>query len=514
MESDRRIRRIAIVGGSTAAWLSAVLLARKLGTQCSIHLVETPEAAIMGQGEGTLPPFLEFLRFVGIDQNDFIDKTQATYSLGTKYFDWRGAGHSFWRPYGTFGPVVERRPFFHFWHKARAQGLNPRLEYFSLEVGMGEAGRFIFPTNQLGVARELRYGLHCDSTLLSRYFRSIAERLGIARTERRIAGVTRREDGSISELRFEEGEPLVADLFLDCTSEGVLIERELGVPFIDYSKQLPCDRVLVAPTAIDAPRTPFVSVGAKNAGWQWRLPLQHLVANGYCYSSAHLSEEEARTELLASIGSEPLAEVRAAPLRNGRRAESWKANVIAIGPAAGAVEAVATTNTHLVINGLLNLLDRFPDRSFDTANTRLFNDFVAREYDAIRDYALALYALSAREGAFWDEARARELPADLAVRIDNYRGTGRVAQRGFESFSELDWFFLFDGQGVVPRDYDPLVDVVDFEQVKRLMLACHQKVMSDAQASPTHDSFFAAANARLGGTPGRPRAAGASGPTG
>src|SRR6187551_3093600 len=136
MGPDRRIRRIAIVGGGTAGWTAAAILGRKLGGQCSIHVIETPEPVSPGHAEATQPQFLELLRFLGIDQNDFIDKTQSTYSLGTRFEDWAGPATSFWRPFGAFGTLIERRPFYHFWHKAKALGLAPKLEYFSQEIAM------------------------------------------------------------------------------------------------------------------------------------------------------------------------------------------------------------------------------------------------------------------------------------------------------------------------------------------------------------------------------------------
>ena len=125
------------MGGGDAAWTTAATLARKLGGQCSIHVVDSGEAPTAGFAQATQPAVLELLRFLGIDQNDFIDKTQSTYSLGRRVSDWSAPGESFWHPFGAFGALVERRPFFHFWHKARALGLKPRLELFSLEASHG-----------------------------------------------------------------------------------------------------------------------------------------------------------------------------------------------------------------------------------------------------------------------------------------------------------------------------------------------------------------------------------------
>src|SRR5262245_52769466 len=136
MEPDRRIRRIAIVGGGISGWLGAISLTRRLAGQCSIHVIDAAEPGSAGLAEATIPPVLELLRFLGIDQNDFIDKTQSTYSLGAKFSDWPAPGKSFWRPFGAFGALIERRPFYHFWHKAKAAGLQPKLEYFSNEIAM------------------------------------------------------------------------------------------------------------------------------------------------------------------------------------------------------------------------------------------------------------------------------------------------------------------------------------------------------------------------------------------
>ena len=203
MEPDRRIRRIAIVGGGIAGWTAAAMLARKLGGQCSIHVVDSAEAATPGFGEATQPVALELLKFLGADQNDFVDKTQSTYCLGTRFTDWAEPGQSFWHPFGAFGALVERRPFYHFWHKARALGLKPRMELFSLEAAMGSANRFIFPTNTLGVAQHMRYALHMDRALAARHLRSLAERAGVIRLERKVVSASQREDGFLDELRFE-----------------------------------------------------------------------------------------------------------------------------------------------------------------------------------------------------------------------------------------------------------------------------------------------------------------------
>src|SRR5262249_9748656 len=134
MQGDRRIKRIAIVGGGTAGWIAASALARKLGPTCSIQLIESPDIPPGGVGGATLRGIIDFLRFLGTDQQDFMRPTQATIKLAIRFVDWHHLGHRYWHPFGAFGVFVDRLPFYHFWHKARAESLNVELDHFNLEI--------------------------------------------------------------------------------------------------------------------------------------------------------------------------------------------------------------------------------------------------------------------------------------------------------------------------------------------------------------------------------------------
>ena len=477
------------------------MLGRKLGGQCSIHVVEAPEPVVPGHAEATQPAFLELLRFLGVEQNDFIDKTQSTYSLGTRLIDWVEPGQNFWRPFGAFGALIDRRPFYHFWHKAKALGLKPRTELFSQEVALAMANRFIFPTNALGVAPHLRYGLNVDGALMARYLRAIAERAGAIVLARKVVSGARREDGFLEELQFQDGGKLRADLFLDCSgSRGQLIGEILESPYEDWKQWLPCDRMVSAPAALEDARPPFVRIAARASGWQWRTPLQQTLSHGQVYSSAFQTDDEAKAELLAAIGGEPLIEPRRQEFNAGRRRRFWDKNVVALGGASGCLEPLAATEVHVTTHAIFNLLDHFPDKQFDPANIASYNALIGDEFERIRDFIILHYCISRRDDSpFWQERQKIALPDTLAHRIDMYRATGRVTQRSPELFTDLDWFWVFEGAGITPRDYDPLVDTVDFEQVKRLMLAISQKISADTAAAPSHDSFFAQANARVAG---------------
>ena len=332
--------------------------------------------------EATQPSVLELLRQLGVDQNDFIDKTQSTYSLGTRFADWSVPGEASWHPHGAFGALIERRPFYHFWHKARALGLKPRLELFSLETAMALANRFIFPTNTLGVAQHMRYALHLDGALAARYLRGVAERAGVIRLERKVVSATRREDGLLEELKFEDGGSLRADLFIDASgARAQLIGEILETPFEDWKQWLPCDRLLAAPVALEDARTPYVRVNGARRG----LAVAHAVAGGagvgQVWSSAHQDDEAARQELGCAAGT-LLAEPRWCRSRTAVAGVSGTRTWSRWAHAAGCLEPLAATDLHLLSSALFNLLDHFPDRQFDPAVIASYNAAIVRTSSA------------------------------------------------------------------------------------------------------------------------------------
>jgi tryptophan halogenase len=490
---DPRIRRVAIVGGGTAGWLAASVLARAFPAGPSITVVESPEVGTIGVGEATIPPFLELLRFLDIDEADFVRRTGATYKLGIRYRDWRRIGHLYWHPFGAFGTTIDRRPFYHHWQQAKAAGRVPRVGDYSLCAALGAAQKFRFPGAR-GAPAGVRYALHFDAGLVAAYLRAYAQKRGVTRVERTVVTATQRADGFIDELVFADGGRLGADLYLDCSGfRGVLIEQVLETGYVDWGDLLPCDRAVAVPTGVTGPRPPYTQAAARRAGWHWRIPLQHRIGNGYVYSSRHASDTAALEDLLGEIG-EPLAEPRLLKFTAGRRRRFWSRNCIALGLASGFLEPLESTSIQLVLSGLYNLLDHFPDRRFDEANIESYNVELTGEMERIRDFLILHYCLSQREDApFWQECRAARLPESLRQRIDLYRGTGRIRPDPRELFTDLSWFFIFEGLGVEPASLDPLIDEAAFARAWPLMLAIRTDIEREARTAPSHDSYFAAA---------------------
>jgi tryptophan halogenase len=497
--NDKRIHRIAIVGGGTAGWMAASALARVLrGSDTTIHLIESPDIPTVGVGEATIPPIIDFLRFLAVDVNDFVAHTNATYKLAIRFRDWLRLGHQYWHPFGNFGSTIDRRRFYHFYQKARAQGLDVDVSHFSLEIAMAEANKFIFPGNSLGIARDLRYALHFDAGLVARYLRAYAERSGVVRLEKNVASATQREDGFIQDVVFTDGSRLAADLFIDCSGfRGLLIEGALKTGYIDWTHWLPCNRAVACPTPLNGPRTPYTLSTARSAGWQWRIQLQHRIGNGYVYSSNHIGDEAALQDLLGMVGGETLAEPRVLRFVTGHRRQFWNKNVVALGLASGFLEPLESTSIHLICSGIYALLDHFPDRTFDPMNTASYNALLIEEFERIRDFIVLHYCGTQRtDSELWRYCGSMKLPESLEERIELYRRTGRIVQKRYELFVELSWFFVMHGLGIEPQSYDPLVDVSDFGEVQRIMHELRRRTASEVAAAPSHDSFFGPAPAK------------------
>ena len=490
--SERAIRSVAIVGGGTAGWLAASMLAKVLpANDATITVIESPEIGTIGVGEATIPPIIDLLGFLGIDLADFVRSTQATFKLGIRFKDWRVPGSGYWHPFGTFGSSLNRRPFYHYWQKARIDGTPLSFNDFSLCAALGDQARFRFPDPRAqGPAAGLRYALHFDAGLVARYLRAYAERLGVTRLERTVTAATQTPQGALDELVFSDHSLLRADLYIDCSGfRGLLIEQTLRTGYLSWQEMLPCDRAVAMPTAVAGPRTPYTQSHARAAGWHWRIPLQHRVGNGYVYASAQLSDEAALADLKARAG-EPLAEPRFLRFQTGRRKLFWNRNCIALGLASGFLEPLESTSIHLVTSGVYHLLEHFPDLGFDQANIDTYNARLIDEVEAIRDFIVLHYCLSRRDDTeFWRYCGSMSIPASLEERIDLYRGTGRVRVRSGELFTDLSWFYILDGLGIEPASCDPLTEA-NPAQVAATLETLRSQLKQEARQAKTHDSFF------------------------
>jgi tryptophan halogenase len=483
------IRTIVILGGGTAGWMTAAALSRALeGSGRSIILVESDEIGTVGVGEATIPTIHWFNQIVGLDEREFMRETKATYKLGIQFNGWNGDGSAYLHPFGTFGPPNDGVMFLHRLIRGRLAGLQIATEECSLTAQAARAGRFAQPVSDpRSLLSTLGYAYHFDAGLYARYLRRHAEARGVRRIEGKVANVDRHpETGCVTALTTERGDVAAGDLFIDCSGfRGVLIEETLSTGYEDWSAWLPCDRAWAAPSAAETTTLPYTRATAAEAGWRWRIPLQHRTGNGYVFSSRFQDDEAARHSLLAALGEPPITEPRLLRFTPGRRRRAWNRNVVAIGLSSGFLEPLESTSIHLIQSGIAKLLALFPRRSDDALVAEQFDRIFAQEMHAVRDFLILHYKMTAgRDEPLWRYCREMEIPETLAYRIDQFRNSGRIMLSTDELFRDASWFAVLDGQGIAATDYNPMIETIGVDDNRRYLEAVRAAIAKACAQMP------------------------------
>lgn len=487
------VRRVVIVGGGSAGWMAAAALSVLLGRRVEeIVLVESSEIGTIGVGEATLPTLREFNATLGLDEIEFIRRTQATFKLGIEFRGWNPR-RTFFHGFSDLGPDMQGVSPHQLWLKTRALEDDRSYAGYSISTVAAGLGRFAPPIPDRGsVLGSYSYAFQFDAAAYAAYLRELAERRGVKRIEGRIVDVRLRPDDGFVEAVLLQGDRSVSgDLFIDCSGfAALLIERTLHAGFEDWSKWLPCDRALAVACARSGELAPVTRSTAHRAGWQWRIPLQHRTGNGYVFCSSYIGEEEAAETLLANLDAPALAAPRLLKFTAGRRRESWKRNCVALGLAAGFLEPLESTSIHLVESGLGRLVELFPDRGFEPKLAEEYNRLMSRSYESIRDFLILHYHASRREEGFWRDVRNMEIPDSLRHQIELFKARGAVALYDSGAFAEPSWVSIYFGHGVFPRRHDPMADLIDDAAVSRELQRRARIVAGAAQSLPMHGAFI------------------------
>lgn len=487
---DNRIRKVVICGGGTAGWMTAAALSRMLGTSnVAITLIESSEIGTVGVGEATIPPILQFNHMLGIDERAFLKATGATFKLGIEFVDWLRKDHRYMHPFGLLGADMNEISFHHFWLRAVSLGMEDSLLPFNAEMMAAYAGRFAHTGGNVPNGPKIYYAYQFDATAYAGFLREYAQGLGVERIDAKIESVALEpKRGLIDSVTLDDGRSISGDFFVDCTGfRALLIGHALGSEYEDWTNWLPCNRAVAVPCARAGDPTPYTRATARDAGWQWRIPLQHRTGNGIVYSDAFVDEQRVIDNLLGSLDGDQLADPNCLRFVAGRRRKSWTRNCIAIGLSSGFLEPLESTSIHLIQTAITWLLSFFPDRDHDEALADRFNADMDRATTAIRDFIVAHYKLTERDDTdFWRHCRDMPVPDSLAEKLHWFETRGEVFPHKDDLFKEVSWFAVLYGQGLRPKSWHRMADRMPVADLKANMAQIAAIIASRVERMPPH----------------------------
>jgi tryptophan halogenase len=483
----RPVRRVVIAGGGTAGWMVAAALSKTLGKVLDIKLIESDDIGTVGVGEATIPTLINFHNLLEINEQEFMAATQATFKLGISFENWRARNEDYIHSFGLTGIDHWTAGFQHFWLKGRARGLAGDYGDYCLELKASQESRFAhLPRNGMN------YAYHLDASRYARYLRSFSEPYGVQRIEGKIANVnTDPTSGHITSLRLDSGSVIEGDLFIDCTGfRALLLGDTMKQEYEDWSHWLFCDSAIAVQTASTGPAIPLTRSIAHDAGWQWRIPLQHRVGNGIVFSSRYTNDDQARATLLGNIEGQVLTDPRVIRFKPGQRRTTWSGNCVGIGLASGFLEPIESTSIHLIQRAIVRLLQLFPSDGICQSDVDEYNFQTSSEIRHIRDFIILHYHVTnRRDTPFWRDAAEMAIPASLRHRIDLFRETGRVFRIPNELFAENSWIQVMLGQGVMPQQHHQSADLMGDAELKAFLDGIRDGIGKTVAQLPAHQSY-------------------------
>jgi tryptophan halogenase len=456
--------KVVIAGGGTAGWLTACYLARSLGTRVpggpSITVIESPDIAIIGVGEGTFPTIRTTLKALGIDEARFLRESSATFKQGIRFDDWVRAPQS--------GRHTHYLHPFEFPHRVNGEELLPHwllgeagpgtvlADAVTIQKTIADASLAPKRPHDADYAGPLNYAYHFDAFRFAALLATVAKESGVRHVADTIDSVKLDDSGAISGLVTRANGHIEGDLYIDCTGlRAKLIGEALKVPFKSCRDSLFTDRAVAFQIPNERPDSPIASytiATAHEAGWTWDIGLNNRRGIGYVYSSAHSTDEAAEKILRDYVGPNGNDKpVRFLKFDAGFRERPWVRNCVAVGLSAGFFEPLESTGIMLIEVAAAMIADFFPwNRDFDAA-ARLFNDLMSNRCGKIVNFLKMHYCLSRRDEDFWrDNRRGESIPDELQTLLAAWRDRppGRfdfVAD--YETFPYFSYQYVLYGMG-------------------------------------------------------------------
>jgi hypothetical protein len=457
------MKSIVILGGGTAGWIAANLMAHHWEDKdLDITLVESPDIGIIGVGEGSTPPLKAFLELIGTSESDWMGRCDATYKVGITFRDWstRPGFDEYFHPFLCQADEMIVPAFFHN-SFLRRQGvdLDGHPSQFFIEWEL--AKQRLAPVAPPNFPFDMGYGYHFNSGLLGVFLREWAENKGVKYREATVTDVVLRDDGYIDYLQTDTEDTIKADFYVDSTGfRSRLLQEALGVPFESCEDVLFNDSAVVFPTDADENPEPQTVSTALKYGWGWKIPLTTRFGNGYVYSSKYVDDDDAEMEFREHLGLvDNDIEARRLKFKVGRVKEHWYKNCLAVGLSQGFIEPLEATALDMVQETVARFIEAANNGNFTDQYRDDFNDRISGRFDAVRDYIVCHYRINTRTDTdYWRDCGSNDkispsLHQLLSAWMKGDNITDELERQKLDAyFPNVSWNCLLAGKGIMPTD--------------------------------------------------------------
>jgi len=484
---SQKVDRIVVVGGGSAGWMTAAVLASGLKGRATVELVEAEDVGIIGVGEATLPSIRNYNQSLGIDEADFLRATHGSFKLGIRFRDWLEVGQDYFH---TFGPLGNLSGSQALWGQYRRTQQEGPLGLQCVPTVMAMKGRFTLPDEQ----SQFRYAYHFDAVLYVAFLRKLAMQRGARHTPGHIVDVARRADGGVAALQLADGRRIEGDLFIDCSGfRSLLLGGALAEPFVDFSHWLPVDAAWACPCERSGDEIPpYTTATALEGGWAWRIPLQNRTGHGHVFASRFVDVDRAREQLLARLDGKPLAEPRLLRFTTGHRQRFWVHNVVAIGLSSGFLEPLESTSIYLIQDGIGRLMAALlAGRPLNEGDRAQFNAGSTRRFERTRDFIIQHYCLSRRrDSELWRHVSSMPLPETLAFKLELWRRFGVLHEYDEECADANSWLAVYAGMDSWPEREDPVVAEIPRERALQALQGRGRAIEASVERMPLHHQLL------------------------
>jgi 2-polyprenyl-6-methoxyphenol hydroxylase-like FAD-dependent oxidoreductase len=473
--NDNKPQKILIVGGGTAGWMAANLLASKW-KHSEICLVESKEIGIIGVGEGSTPHLKFFFEAIGIEDSEWMPRCNATYKTGITFDKWSTIKgfESYFHPFAAQTDDLFTVPLFYKNIHARMQGYDVNahpddyfLESYLAKNNLGPLPNECFP---FGVA----YGYHFDSSLLGEFLAENAQKLGVKRIFGNVTEALVNNKGNLSAVKLDDASELKADFFVDCSGfNAYLMQKTLKVNYQSFKDNLVNNAAVTLPTKISSQLPVETTATALSSGWAWKIPLRNRFGNGYVYSNDYINADQAETELRQHLGLlNSDVEARHLQMKVGRVEKHWYKNCLAVGLSQGFIEPLEATAIALSFNTIAQFMQCFEEGKGSNQYEDAFNKDINERFDGIRDYVVCHYQVNQRnDSPYWRDRTTNQHTSKTLDRIlylwsNSQDFTGDMHKYNlWGSYQPKSWACLLAGYGVFPKkNLNPSINYTTYQQ--------------------------------------------------